>query len=75
MLVQPVNRAIEMLQSDREVLLKHFQITFNFIEIPAGGSASVSRDKLSIINKTSVNRKSNNDNNCLWYALVSLIHV
>ena len=56
MLVKLVNRAIGMLQSDHEVLLKNFQITFNFIEIPAGGSASVSRDKSSILNKTSVNK-------------------
>ena len=62
MLVQLVNRTTELLQSDHEVLLKHFQITFNFLEIPAGGSASVSRDKSIILNKTSVNKISNNDN-------------
>ena len=69
MLVQIVGRSSDFLQSDHEVLLKDFQITFNFIEIPEGGSATVSRDKLSILNKTSVNKVTNNDNNCfgmLW---------
>ena len=74
MLVQVVDRAMELLQSDHEVLLKDFQITFNFIEIPDGGASSVSREKLSILNKTSVNRVINDDNNCFWYALVMLVY-
>ena len=73
MLVQLVNRASELLQSDHEVLLKNFQITLFFMAIPAGGSASVSRDKSSILNKTSVNKISNNDS-CFRYALVNLIY-
>ena len=71
MVVQIVGRA---LQSDHEVLLKDFQITFNFLEIPEGGSRNVSRDKLSILNKASVNKVTNNDNNCFWYALVMLVY-
>ena len=52
MLVEVVGRAVELLQSDHEVLLKYFSTTFNFIEIPSGAShASVSRDQLSILNK------------------------
>ena len=76
MSVQIVGRSSDFLQSDHEVLLKDFQITFNFIEIPEGGSgtATVSRDKLSILNKTSVNKVTNNDNNCFWYALVMLVY-
>ena len=74
MLVQVADRATELLQSDHEVLLKDFQITFNFIEIPDGGASTASRDKLSILNKTSVNRVVNDDNNCFWYALVMLIY-
>ena len=74
MLVQVADRATELLQSDHEVLLKDFQITFNFIEIPDGGASTASRDKLSILNKTSVNRIVNDDNNCFWYALVMLIY-
>ena len=74
MLVQVVDRAMELLQSDHEVLLKDFQITFNFVEIPDGGTSSVSREKLSILNKTSVNRVINDDNNCFWYALVMLVY-
>ena len=54
MLVQIVGRSSDFIQSDHEVLLKDFQITFNFIEIPEGGSATISRDKLSILNKTFV---------------------
>jgi hypothetical protein len=75
MLVQIVNRTMDLLQSDHEVLLKDFQITFNFIEIPEGGAACVLRDEMSILNKKSVNRVTNNDNNCFWYALVMLIFV
>ena len=74
MLVQVADRATELLQSDHEVLLKDFQITFNFIEIPDGGASTTSRDKLSILNKKSVNRVVNDDNNCFWYALVMLIY-
>ena len=74
MFVQLVNRASELLQSDHEVLLKDFQITFNFIEIPHGSSATASRDRLSILNKKSVNRVVNDDNNCFWYALVMLVY-
>ena len=53
MLVEVVGRAIELLQSDHEVLLKDFKITFNFIEIPSGSGhyATASRDRLSILNK------------------------
>ena len=51
MLVEVVGRAVELLQSDHEVLLKDFRITFNFIDIPSGsGHASVSRVRLSILN-------------------------
>ena len=29
---------------------------------------------MSILNKTSVNKVTNNDNNCFWYALVMLVY-
>ena len=76
MLVAVVGRAVELLQSDHEVLLKDFRITFNFIEIPSGSGhyATASRDRLSILNKKSVNRVVNDDNNCFWYALVMLVY-
>ena len=74
MFVQLVERITALLQSDHEVLLKDFQITFNFIEIPHGSSATVSRERLSILNKKSVNRVVNDDNNCFWYALVMLVY-
>ncbi len=76
MLVQVVSRATDLLQSDHEVLLTNFQITFNFIDIPTGvaGDATTSRERLSLLNKTSVNRVVNDDNNCFWYALVMLVH-
>ena len=63
MFVKLLNRASELLQSNHEVLLKDFQITFNFIEIPHGSASTVSRDRLSILNKTSVNRVVNDDDN------------
>jgi hypothetical protein len=44
MLIQVVSRAMEMLQSDNEVSLKNFQLTFNLTEMPDGGAATVSRD-------------------------------
>ena len=75
MFVQLVRRASELLQSSHEALLKDFQITFSFIEIPHGsGSATTSRERLSILNKQSVNRVVNDDNNCFWYALVMLVY-
>ena len=76
MLVEVVGRAVELLQSDHEVLLKDFRITFNFIEIPSGSGhyATASRDRLSILNNKSVNRVVNDDNNCFWYALVMLVY-
>ena len=75
MLAQIVGRSSDFLQSDHEVLLKDFQIPLDFIEIPEGGSgtATVSRDKLSIMHKTSVNKVTNNDN-CFWYDLVMLFY-
>ena len=65
---------MELLQSDHEALLKDFQITFNCIGTPDGGASSASREKLSILNKTSVNRVINDDKNCFWYALVMLAY-
>ena len=51
------------------------KFTFHFINVPSGGTgATTSREKLSILNKTSVNRVVNDDNNCFWYALVMLVY-
>ena len=74
MLGNVIHKAKELLQSDHEVKLKDFQAAFNFSNIPEGGARSVCRDKLSILNKTSVNRVTNDDNNCFWYALTMLIY-
>jgi len=63
-----------LLQSDHEVKLKDFKASFNFMNIPEGGCGSVCRDKLSILNKTSVNRVTNDDHNCFWYALTMLVY-
>ncbi len=54
-----INKAKDLLQCDNEVKLKYFKTSFNFIKIPDGGAWSVCRDRLSIINKTSVNRATN----------------
>ena len=63
------------IQSNRAIDPKSLNFTFHFINVPSGGSgATVSREKLSILNKTSVNKVLNDDNNCFWYALVLLIH-
>ena len=69
-----VDRITTMLQSDREVILKGFEIQFHFILIPDGGCGTESREKHSILNKTSVNCIKNKDNNCFWYALVNLVY-
>jgi hypothetical protein len=59
------------LQSDMSYKTKDMQIKFNFFLFPAGGksNSTQSRDRESILNKTSVARIENNDNNCFWYAL------
>ena len=74
MLGAVLHKAKELLQSDHEVKLKDFMASFHFIKIPDGGARSVCRDKLSILNKTSVNTVTNDDNNCFWYALTMLIY-
>ena len=63
MLGNVINKAKDLLQSDHEVKLKDFKVSFNFLKIPDGGARSVCRDKLSILNKTSVNRITSGDNN------------
>ena len=74
MLGDVIYKARELLQSDHEVKLKDFQVSFNFIGIPEGGARSVCRDKLSILNKKSVNKVTNDDNNCFWYALTMQVY-
>ena len=74
MLGDVIYKARELLQSDHEVKLKNFQVSFNFIGIPEGGARSVCRDKLSILNKKSVNKVTNDDNNCFWYALTMQVY-
>ena len=72
-----VAKQIEMaLQSDETVTLKEMEITFHFFMVPAGGksNSTQSRDRESILNKTSVARIENNDNNCFWYALSRLVY-
>ena len=64
------------IQSNRAIDPKSLDFVFHFINVPSGGSgrATQSRDKQKILNKTSVNKVVNDDNNCFWYALVLLIH-
>ena len=56
--------------------LSTMEISYTFIDIPtgSGNNGTTSRDKLSILNKTSVINIKNNDNNCLWYALVPQVY-
>ena len=69
------DKIFSRIQSNRAIDPKSLNFTFHFINVPSGGSgATVSREKLSILNKTSVNKVVNDDNNCFWYALVLLIH-
>ena len=65
-----------LIQSNEEVFMKGFQMTFKFTEIPSGGTstgATTSRNREDILNKASVHKIKNNDNNCFWYALVMLL--
>ena len=52
------------------------EISYTCIEIPtgSGNNGTTSRDKLSILNKTSVIHIKNTDNNCFWYALVPQVY-
>ena len=56
------------IQSNRAIDPKSLDFVFHFINVPSGGSgrATQSRDKQSILNKTSVNKVVNDDNNCFW---------
>ena len=47
---------------------------YNFIKIPSGGARTTERDTNSILNKKSVLRIINDDNNCFWYALACLMN-
>jgi hypothetical protein len=60
-----------VLQSDEYLNLSSLRVTFNFILQPSGGkgSSTESRDRDSILNKKSVVKVVNDDDNCFWYAL------
>ncbi len=62
------------IQSATTVLLKDLEIHYNYIETSAGGALSTSTNREDILNKTSVVRVINSDDNCLWYALTNLIY-
>ena len=67
-----VEKQIEKaIQSDETIKLSKLKITFHFILHPAGGRhhATQNRDKESVLNKTSVVKVVNEDDNCFWYAL------
>ncbi len=61
------------IQSATTVLLKDLEISFNYIEIPTGGAYTTSTAREDILNKYSVVKVVNNDDNCFWYALTNLI--
>ena len=51
------------------------EVKYSFALIPKGsGCATSSRDRESILNKRSVLRIINDDNNCFWYALACLMN-
>ena len=66
----------KVIQSAATVKLKDMEITFNFFMVPVGGksNSTQNRDRESILNKTSVARIDNDDNNCFWYALAYLMN-
>ena len=49
--------------------LETLKLEFQFVIIPSGGKFSESRDYDSILNKKSVVKIINDDNNCFWYSL------
>ena len=62
------------IQSGQQINLSSRVFTFHFITIPSGGASSTSREKQSLLNKTSVIQVVNDDNNCFWYALAMLVY-
>jgi len=67
-------RIYAVIQSGQVINLSTLAFTFHFITIPSGGASSTSREKQSLLNKTSVNLVVNDDNNCFWHALVMLVY-
>jgi hypothetical protein len=49
-------------------------ITYNVSLLPSGGKHTTSRQREDILNKKSVIRVVNNDDNCFWYALAYLMN-
>ena len=49
-------------------------ITYNVSFLPSGGKHTTSRLREDVLNKKSVIKGINNDNNCFWYALAYLIN-
>ena len=68
------DRIYHVIQSDRKNIYKSLKFIYHFMTIPKGGASTAARDRLSILNKTSVNCVTNDDNNCFWYALVMLVY-
>jgi hypothetical protein len=55
------------------MVITSMKFEYNFVIIPKGsGCATVDRSKNSILNKQSVLKIVNDDNNCFWYALHAL---
>ena len=70
--IQNINN---MVQSDER--LKILNVEYNVVQIPEGSgcaTATSSREVDSILNKKSVIKIINDDNNCVWYALACLMY-
>jgi len=67
---------MERIQSSYgNIFLETMKFEYHFVIIPSGGACSTTnRDTNSILNKTSVLKIKNDDNNCFWYALACLMN-
>ena len=64
----------DVLQSGDAIDLKKSVLKFHFVLQPQGSGRSDDRNRDSILNKSSVIRIVNDDNNCFWYALTVSIN-
>jgi hypothetical protein len=70
-----IEKIMKLIQSDEQVKLNSFRLTFHFAIIPSGSGHLESKTLNEHYKKKSVVRVKNNDNNCFWYSLVNLVYI
>ena len=69
-----LDKIYNVLQSGDAIDLKKSVLKFHFVLQPQGSGRTDDRDRDSILNKSSVIKIINDDNNCFWYALTVSIN-